>query len=246
MRLITVPFSHYCEKARWALAYAGIPFVEEGHVPLLHWRATRAAGGGRTVPVLVADGAVLADSTDILRFCDRRLSAARRLYPAAEDAAVAALEDRFDEELGPHVRRIAYRHALPDRRLILRLTRDLVPRWELAVLRATYPLAHAYLARALAIDDATTARSLAAVESVWRDVDALLADGRRHLVGDRFTAADLTFAALGGPLVMPPEYARIPRESTAPAPLRALAARLRATRPGAFALRLYRDHRAPC
>jgi glutathione S-transferase len=33
-----------------------------------------------------------------------------------------------------------------------------------------------------------------------------LSDGRRHLCGDRFTAADLTFACLAAAVVLPPEY----------------------------------------
>ena len=33
-----------------------------------------------------------------------------------------------------------------------------------------------------------------------------LADGRRFLVGDEFSIADLTFAALSAPLSRPPEY----------------------------------------
>ena len=244
MRLITVPFSHYCEKARWGLDHAGIPFVEEGHVPLFHWLATRGAGGGRTVPVLVADDGVYADSTDILRFCDRRAPAGRRLYPPGVETAVAALEERFDEELGAHVRRVAYRHVLPEPGLVFGFARGRVPSWERALLRAVYPLARAYMGRVIVLDDAATARSLAAVETLWRDVDGMLADGRRYLVGDGFTAADLTFAALGGPLVMPPEYVWIPGETVAPAAMRALCARMRETRPGAFALRMYRDHRA--
>ena len=44
---------------------------------------------------------------------------------------------------------------------------------------------------------------------VWRELDrvaGLLSDGRPYLCGERFTAADLTFAALSAPLVMPPGY----------------------------------------
>ena len=37
-------------------------------------------------------------------------------------------------------------------------------------------------------------------------VSAKLADGRRYLAGDRFGAADLTFAALAGPALLPPGY----------------------------------------
>lgn len=38
----------------------------------------------------------------------------------------------------------------------------------------------------------------------WQ-VDELLADGRPYICGRRFTAADMTFAALGGPMVSPPQ-----------------------------------------
>ncbi len=31
-RLLTIPISHYCEKARWALDRAGLDYVEERHV----------------------------------------------------------------------------------------------------------------------------------------------------------------------------------------------------------------------
>src|SRR5215475_11254459 len=49
LRLITIPISHYCEKARWALDRAGIAFREERHVQLVHRVAARRAGGGSTV-----------------------------------------------------------------------------------------------------------------------------------------------------------------------------------------------------
>ena len=32
LRLITIPISHYCEKARWALDRAALAFREERHV----------------------------------------------------------------------------------------------------------------------------------------------------------------------------------------------------------------------
>ena len=35
-RLITIPISHYCEKARWALDRAGIGYREERHVQIVH------------------------------------------------------------------------------------------------------------------------------------------------------------------------------------------------------------------
>ena len=39
-------------------------------------------------------------------------------------------------------------------------------------------------------------------------MDQRLGDGRRFLVGGRFSAADMTFAALAAPVLFPTEYRR--------------------------------------
>mgnify|MGYP001462179660 CR=1 FL=1 len=67
LRLITIGFSHFCEKARWALDRTALEYSEDDHVPLFHWRASFGAGGTRTVPVLVTPGRVLKDSK-LVRF----------------------------------------------------------------------------------------------------------------------------------------------------------------------------------
>ncbi|MBM4360738.1 MAG: glutathione S-transferase N-terminal domain-containing protein, partial [Deltaproteobacteria bacterium] len=80
LRLVTITVSHYCEKARWALDRAGLRYVEEGHAPLFHRPFTMARGGTST-PLLASPHGTLTDSTDILRFVDRRLDEPLRLYP---------------------------------------------------------------------------------------------------------------------------------------------------------------------
>ena len=45
--LITIPISHYCEKARWALDRAGVDYEEHPHLQLIHRIAVRRAGGVR-------------------------------------------------------------------------------------------------------------------------------------------------------------------------------------------------------
>ena len=81
LRLITIPISHYCEKARWALDHAGLGYSEEAHLQVVHYRAVKRAGGSGTVPVLVHPEGVLTDSTDILHWVDTRVPAERRLFP---------------------------------------------------------------------------------------------------------------------------------------------------------------------
>ena len=118
-RLITIPISHYCEKARWALDRAAIAYREERHVQIVHRVASRRAGGGGTVPVLVAPDGVFTQSADILAYADRHTEPAARLYPEDRElrAEVIALERDFDAGLGPEGRRWMYFHILPERDL---------------------------------------------------------------------------------------------------------------------------------
>src|SRR5215204_1503149 len=108
--LITIPISHYCEKARWGLDRAGVSYRERPHLQIFHWVAVRRAGGGKTAPVLVLGDRVFADSADILEEADLQAPPERRLFP--EDPAageeVRALQSEFDTRLGPHGRRWMY------------------------------------------------------------------------------------------------------------------------------------------
>jgi glutathione S-transferase len=60
-RLITIPISHYCEKARWALDRTGVAYVNRGHMPLLHWAST-VPRGGRSAPFLITSVGTFKDS----------------------------------------------------------------------------------------------------------------------------------------------------------------------------------------
>src|SRR4051794_40378378 len=154
-RLVTIPFSHYCEKARWALDRAGVPYTEDGHLPLFHYAATRRAGAGRTVPALVVEGRVLTDSTDIVAYADHNRPGS--LLPDDPTAALA-LEDDFDRQLGPAARRWGYYYLMPHPEAIAQFA-SLVPAWELRALRFTKPLAFGLLRRGLKIDAAGVERS---------------------------------------------------------------------------------------
>ena len=81
-------------------------------------------------------------------------------------------------------------------------------------------------------------------ETVFQEVEDRLTQGRRFLVGERFTAADLTFAALAAPMVLPAQCRAVhPTLEEAPSQLREEVVRLRDTVAGRFALRLFAEER---
>jgi glutathione S-transferase len=234
-RLITIPISHYCEKARWALQRAGIDFEEEPHLQVIHFLHSRRAGGKGTTPVLVADGEVLAESADIVRWTDPGL------YP---DPEVRALEDHFDEELGPHGRRWMYHRTLPHPGLVRKYAATGVPAWERRALPVFLPLVSMVIRRHLDVSDETAAESRARVHSVFDEVAGRLEGGRRYLVGDRFTAADLAFAALAASVLVPERYGvPLPQPDELPEPFASEVRLLREHPAGRFALRLYDEDR---
>jgi glutathione S-transferase len=242
--LITIPLSHYCEKARWGLDRVALPYREEPHAPLLHRLATRRNDGG-TVPVLVHGGNRYIDSSDILRHADE-VCGGNLLYPrdAALRREVDEFEELFDMELGPHTRRWAYAYLLPQTKLIRDVWSRGAPRLEASLLPVITPLARRLVRMAYKITPQGAQRSLERVRGVFQQVDERLSRGRRFLAGERFTAADLTFAALAAPVLFPVECRAVyPELEVVPAAMREEALRLRDTDAGRFALRMFSQER---
>jgi len=243
VRLITIPFSHYCEKARWALERCGIAYEEDGHLPIFHYVANRFVGAKRTVPVVVSAGTRITDSTEIVAWADGRRPGTLLPEDPALRAEALALEDELDNTLGPATRRWAYYYLLPRKDLDHVLTRG-VTRWQKLALKVTRPIAVGMMKRGLKIDPAGAERSRQKIEETFALVSELLADGRRYLVGNRFSVADLTFAALAAPVLLPREhpFGPPPLDEFPPA-ARAQIEAWRATPAGRFALQIYADHR---
>ncbi len=245
-RLITITPSHYCEKARWALEYAEVGYRENGHTPLLHRVATRLAGGRNTVPVLVAGGQVYPDSTDIIEYIQLEHSGGWRPY--FDDSTLSEearrLEELFDTRLGPHSRRLAYHYLLDDDRLFFAAVIPGVGGLEKVVFRMLAPVIKKLMRVGMRIDDEGAERSLGVIREVFATVDEMLSDGRRYLVGDGFSAADLTFAALSAPVLLPRNYGSpLPSLDEVPTAMLKQIEEFRSLPAGAFALRIYRDHR---
>ena len=244
--LVTITLSHYCERARWGLDRSKVAYREARHAPGFHALAVHRAGGQRSTPILVTAEGVVGDSSAILLWANERAAAGRELYP--EDPAAyttaRALEEGFDKDFGPHVRRAVYFDLLPDRRLVLPMMTHGVPRMERTLMPLVFGPLRSLMRSSMHIDAAGAERSVDRVMTALQPVNDRLADGRRYLLGERFSAADITFASLIAPLVWVPGYG-IPLPDLKALPARA-AERIRAMREtpaGKFCLRMYREER---
>jgi glutathione S-transferase len=216
--LYHIEISHYNEKARWALDYKGIAHVRKAPPPLLHtawalWLTRRP-----TFPVLKLDGVRVGDSTRIIETLERERPE-RPLYPSDEGQRrrALALEEHFDEQLGPYIRRWLFHEglaSLPSGDFI-EAALGSAPRAVRTTMRVTAPVGRRILSLRYGINDeaARVARDKTAAA-----LDRIEAELRPsgYLVGDRFSVADLTAAALVFQLVRAPEASYLSRRPCLP------------------------------
>ena len=244
-----ISVSHYSEKARWALAWKGVEHQRRSPPPGSHMVVALwlTRGAQYTFPVLTLEGRHIGDSTAIIAALEE-LHPEPALYPDDPEQRRRALEleDFFDEELGPHARLLGWHELRNDRDRFREVVEQTVP----APLRRVGSLATSY-ARAFTTlrfgvgdpeaAELARAKLLSALDRLESELDA---NGGGYLVGDRFTVADLTAAALFYPLVLP-EEGPVSIELGVPAGLEAFRDPLK-ERPGyLWVEEMFRRHRRP-
>ena len=233
--------SHFNEKARWALDWKGVRHERRSllpgpHVPVVLWLT-----GQTELPVLRLDGQTVRDSTRIIEALERR-HPERLLYPVDADARRRALdlEEFFDCEIGIHIRRIVFHAVLPDSAFSIELMTPGFPALTKTIYGACFPAVRAMMRYGMGLTDDGAARSLARFDAAFDRLEAEIGPSG-YLVGDTFTVADLTAAALLSPLTFPPEYPY----ATPPLAPAALEFQARYSKRPAFAWarEMYRRHR---
>jgi glutathione S-transferase len=239
-----LPVSHYSEKVRWALDHKRVQ--HERHAPIggYHIAVALVLTRGRhyTLPVLELHGQRIGDSTAIIAALERAYPDPP-LYPAdpEERRRALALEDFFDEQLGPFVRRYAFHALRGDRERFDELAAGQVPPALARYRRAAGAYARAYTAmRFQTASERRAEEALAKVMAALDRIESELGDDQ-YLVGDRFTVADLTAAALFYPLVLPPEG---PLQMDAPAAVNDVRNSLSTRRGYRYVQEMFARHRA--
>jgi glutathione S-transferase len=240
--LYHIEVSHYNEKARWALDYKGIPHVRKAPPPGFHTAWAFAMTRGATFPVLKMNGTTIGDSTRIIEALERS-HPEPPLYPPgpAERARALELEEFFDEELAPHIRRALFAELTRDREALAWVAAPTAGRAVHAGFKSAAPLAGPLLRMRYGINSDTTEQGWNKTHAALDRLESELGD-REYLVGNGFTVADVTAASLFFPIVRPAEA-----QYQVPEPLPEALVQRRdklASRPGfQWVQEMYRRHR---
>ena len=250
MRMLSSSARPSCEAARWILDRHGFEYREECHAPIFDrlavwWMVGGGGGDASAPPVISTPELPLLGLRDILQYFDARSPERARLLPddPGERALVAGHLDTFLGELAPAVT-LLIADALVSSRRGAAVMAARAPAYERLLVSLAYPLIAARWKRTLRLTPAAVSEAARSIDRIFGGVGEALQDGRRHLVGERFTAADLVFAAMAAPIVLPEELvpAHLGVEPLAPS-VRERAERLRESAAASYARRLYRESR---
>ena len=194
------PASHYNEKARWALDWKALPHTRIPYLPGPHLLAIKRLSGQAQTPVLVMQGRAIAGSARIIDELERA-HPQRPLYP--QDAALRerALEvqRRFDDEVGPAVRTVVFSGLVHELGYMCEVFTKGQPALKRTLYRATLPLVKPLIAQANGVNPPNVARAEARTQQALEEAARLIGPSGQ-IVGEAFSVADLTVAALLAPL----------------------------------------------
>ncbi len=194
-------FSHFNDKARWALDFKAVPHERVSYLPGPHRPAIQRLSGQMQTPVLELDGEPIAGSAAIIDRLEERFPDPA-LYPedGAEREQALALQTEMDQTLGPAARTVVFSALVNEGAYMTSMFARGKPAAKRALYRAAFPLARGMIARGNGVDDPANVAVCFQTTREWLDRLTTLRSPAGYLVGDRFSVADLTAAALLAPL----------------------------------------------
>ncbi|MEE3169467.1 MAG: glutathione S-transferase family protein [Pseudomonadota bacterium] len=207
LKLYQFAISHYCEKVRWALDYKGINHETVNLLPGQHIKTIRRlTGRDSSVPVIDHDGQVVQGSSRILDYLDETFPE----HPLTPDDPVEreqalAWERRLDEEAGPAIRCYSYHHFLKRPKVVVPMLAAGTPFYNRILLSLAFSRVDEVMRQWMKINEKTAEQSRLTMEGLLTELEQTYGS-RPFLVGDRFSRADLTAAALFAPMFQPAQY----------------------------------------
>lgn len=244
MKLLEFPHSHYCEKARWALDYKGIPFESAAIMPGFHMITVRKYAPKTSVPVLLTGKEVVQGSSEIIDYLEQKYPS-HLLTPTDADNRRMCLEieNSMDERLGENIRRVLYNSLLAYPDFIRNCFTQPMPQIKQLIFMIFYPVLRKKIYNTYVISTARVERARREFDIAMDELEKRL-EGKRYLVGEQFTRADLTVASMLSLLVLPLEHP-FQWQEIPDSQIKTIYAEYMDHPVSQWVRKMYRDHRLP-
>lgn len=237
------------EIARWVLDWNDILYKDEPHAPPMYIPVVnRLTGEKGSVgsPVLIKTDVLLYTAESVIAYYEQRSAPEKRLLPenAGKREEVLALYNLFMGPFEGNVSKYILGQLLDNHRYARSWFTQGVPFGEKLNYWLSFSAMRRTMIREKMVDGKPPGERLAYIKKIFEKVDGMLSDGRKYLAGDRLTIADIAFAAVSAPLVLPIEFGgAMAAIQDLPDEMRREVEELRATPAGQFVLLLYQDDR---
>lgn len=244
LALMTFPPMINSEACRFVLDHYGVAYKQEAHVFGVHAFLALLKTGSPDTPLLYGKGVSISSPYAMAEYFEKTAPPEKRLFPENRMARIAMDADwnRYNWGLGIATAVVGYFHLLPLKSLMLEpLTRG-VPKWEASYVNNFYGSFKSQF-NLLDLSPKHASDALEETRILFEETDRRIADGRRYLVGDKLTLADIALATACGPVLLPEgNGAPMPPFEQMPEALRTIISELRQSPTAAFVARIYREH----
>jgi glutathione S-transferase len=251
--LVTLQPSSGVDTARWLMSHYEVHYEERAHAPIFHVLALKLWKVGPE------DYALLVEPDDRKTF--GRLPISQRFDPEAPADKKLIPDEKTEKELydqviemvnwagtvpGSAVVNWSYFNLLKYKWVVWPSIVTNVPWFEKAFCLVGFRVIRALMYKGLGLDQQVSDDALKTIYEGYDRIDALLADGRKYLFGDRLTLADISVAALFGPSILVHGYGgHLPNQVKCPDFMQKVYKELRQRPTGLFIQRMYDEHRVP-
>ncbi|MBI1422509.1 MAG: glutathione S-transferase [Gammaproteobacteria bacterium] len=201
--LYQFPVSHYCEKARWALDYKGVPFKTQTLLPGPHIKKIKSIAADSSVPVLRMQNTIIQGSDQIIDYLDATVSEKPLTPQDSKLREQAADWERFAaDKIADPLRCFYYHYLLDEPKTLIPLFCEDGPWYGNLLMRLIFKRLGRRMRAVAKINPRTAGVAMHVVDKALTTLEKQL-QTQPFLVGDRFSRADLSVCALLSPLVLP-------------------------------------------
>ena len=241
-KLITIAPSHFCEKSRWSLQLAKIDYIEEAHTPFFHASAVKKSGGVRSTPILKLENKTIPNSVAITKWISNNSNSQWNPYATKQyQSDIQKLELELGRKLGVLTRLLAYHELLPYKDQVMTCMTS-APASEQKWFSRGFFIFGWLMRKGMNINTTSAQSAFTTVQAIFETVEKE-AHGE-FLIGDRLSIADITFASLAAPVILPESYgASLPPFEDLSSKAQQMMRSFRSMPAGQRVLRLYKEFR---